>query len=142
MNTTAANEQTLTKAGIHITAVRVLIWKTICNSFTDAFSLSDMEEALPTVDRSTLFRTLTTLSDAHLLHRISDGSGVQKYCLCHESDTRHCSGHIHFTCSKCHRTFCLSEVRIPSVPLPAGYVAEDAEYVVTGVCAECGRKQA
>ena len=107
----------------------------------EAFSLADLEGRLPTVDRSTLFRTLTLLTEAHLLHEIDDGSGSQKYCVCHFDDTRQCHGHVHLTCRRCHRTYCLTNVHIPSVPLPAGFLLEEAEYVVKGVCPQCSRQQ-
>ena len=132
-----SDEQALDNAGIRVTAVRLMIWRHIRHSFTDAFSLADLEEALPTVDRSTLFRTLTLLTEAHLLHDIDDGSGSQKYCVCHLDDTSRCEGHVHLTCRICHRTYCLTNIRIPQVPLPSGFVAEETEYVVKGVCQNC-----
>lgn len=116
-----------------------MIWQTIRESITGVFSLSDLEEALPTVDRSTLFRTLTLLSDAHLLHSVDDGSGIQKYCLCHHDDTRICTGHVHLSCRLCHRTYCLTGVAIPPVPLPSGFVAEETEYIVKGICSHCAQ---
>lgn len=133
-------EQSLDNAGVRVTAVRLLIWKTIRNGFHDAFSLADLETVLPTVDRSTLFRNLSVLTEAHLLHEIDDGSGSQKYCVCHLDDTRHCQGHIHLTCRICHRTYCLTNVKIPPVPLPEGFVQEETEYVVKGICKECSTK--
>lgn len=132
-----SNETILDRAGLRVTAVRTLILKAIRRDFQNAFSLADLEGALPTVDRSTLFRTLTAMTDAHLLHEIDDGSGAQKYCLCHHDDTHHCPGHVHLTCVRCHRTYCLTSVQIPTVPLPEGFQAEETEYVVKGVCAEC-----
>lgn len=135
-----SDEQTLENAGIRVTAVRLLIWRQVRHGFSDAFSLADLESALPTVDRSTLFRTLTLLTEAHLLHDIDDGSGAQKYCVCHLDDTRHCEGHVHLTCQVCHRTFCLTNVRIPQVLIPDGFEPEEAEYVVKGVCSNCKKR--
>ncbi len=135
-----SDEQVLDNAGVRLTAVRLLIWRTVRHQCSDAFSLADLEELLPTVDRSTLFRTLTLLTEAHLLHEIDDGSGSQKYCVCHLDDTRHCHGHVHLTCKKCHRTFCLTNVHIPSVPLPEGFQMEEAEYVVKGICSQCAKE--
>ena len=140
MHIDITDEQALLNAGIRVTAVRLLIWREVRHTFTDAFNLADLESKLPTVDRSTLFRTLTLLTDAHLLHEIDDGSGTQKYCVCHLDDTRHCEGHVHLTCLRCHRTFCLNNVRIPSVPLPPGFEPEEAEYIVKGLCADCRRR--
>lgn len=141
MHMDISDEQSLINAGVRVTAVRLLIWRQVRHGFDNAFSLSDLEEALPTVDRSTLFRTLTLLADAHLLHDIDDGSGKQKYCVCHVDDTRHCTGHVHLTCRLCHRTFCLSNVRIPMVALPDGFQPEETEYLIKGICAECSKAQ-
>lgn len=134
-----SDEQTLDNAGVRVTAVRLMVWRQVRHGFDDAFGLSDLEAALPTVDRSTLFRTLNTLTEAHLLHEIDDGSGAQKYCVCHLDDTRHCEGHVHLTCTRCHRTYCLPNVRIPAVALPEGFEAEETEYVVKGICQKCIR---
>lgn len=134
------DEQVLEQAGLRVTAVRVLVWRTLRGQLHDAFSLADLQDVLPTVDRSTLFRTLVSLTEAHLLHEIDDGSGAQKYCVCQHDDTRHCMGHVHLTCVHCHRTFCLPNVAIPSVPLPEGFTPEETEYVVKGVCSRCAMK--
>lgn len=139
-NLQLSDEQVFEKAGIRVTAVRLLIWREIRRSFAGAFSLSDLEDTLPTVDKSTLFRTLTLLSEAHLLHDIDDGSGSHKFCVCHHDDTLHCTGHVHLTCRVCHRTFCLTDIRIPQVELPEGFVPEEAEYIVKGVCPECAKR--
>jgi Fur family ferric uptake transcriptional regulator len=142
MHTTdISDEQLLLQAGIRVTAVRLMVWRQVRHGFADAFSLADLEAALPTVDRSTLFRTLTLLSEAHLLHDIDDGSGSQKYCVCHHDDTRQCLGHVHLTCRLCRRTYCLPGVRIPPVPLPEGFITEETEYVVKGICPHCARRQ-
>ena len=39
-----------------------------------------------------------------------------------------------------HRTFCLPNVTIPTVPLPEGFTPEETEYVVKGVCSRCAMK--
>ncbi len=139
MHLEISDEQSLENAGIRVTANRLLIWRKVRHGFSGAFSLASLEEALPTLDRSTIFRTLTLLSEAHLLHDIDDGSGSQKYCVCHHDDTRQCLGHVHLTCRICHRTFCLTNIHIPQVTLPEGFEAEETEYVVKGICAECAK---
>ncbi|MBP3765373.1 MAG: transcriptional repressor [Bacteroidaceae bacterium] len=137
MHLPLSDEQTLLNAGIRLTAVRLMVWQQIRHAFTDAFSLADLEAALSTVDRSTLFRTLTLFTESHLLHEIDDGSGAQKYCVCHLDDTRQCQGHVHLTCRICHRTYCLTNVSIPQVALPKGFEPEETEYVVKGLCPRC-----
>ena len=136
-NQVSLDETLLQQAGIRVTAVRLMIWKTIRQTFSGAFNLSDLESALPTVDRSTLFRMLNLLGEAHLLHSIDDGTGSRKYCVSDQDDSALKMHHIHFTCRICQRTFCLTDLHIPQVALPAGFVAEDTDYVVKGICADC-----
>lgn len=44
--------------------------------------MSELEDALESVDKSTVFRTLSLFAARHLLHEIEDGSGSTKYCIC------------------------------------------------------------
>jgi Fur family ferric uptake transcriptional regulator len=133
-------EQTLKQAGVRVTAVRLLVWRTILKEYAGVFSLADLEDKLPTVDKSTLFRTLMLLSDKHLLDTIDDGSGSQKYCLRSVDDPLSGVRHVHFSCRVCHRTVCLTNVTLPEVTLPEGFSVEDTEYVVKGVCPKCAGK--
>ena len=133
-------EQILSQEGIRVTAVRLLVLKTIYNTISGAFSLQDVVSQLGTADPSSVFRALTLFSQKGLLHLIDDGSGVQKYCVCHCPDHHHHSGHIHFTCTLCHKTFCLTEVPIPSVPIPQGFEIEESEYIIKGLCPSCSKK--
>lgn len=72
----------------------------------EAFSLLDLENDLDTVDKSTIYRTITLFLTHHLIHAIDDGSGSLKYAVC--SNDCNCEVddlHTHFYCEKCHRTF-------------------------------------
>ena len=68
----------LQEAGIRVTAIRSLIWRTLRQHIHNAFTLNDMVDLLVTIDRSTVFRTLTLFSEAKLLHLVDDGMGCQK----------------------------------------------------------------
>ena len=132
------SEELILKAvGIRITAVRLLIFRTIRNECSGIFNLAELEERLPTVDKSTIFRTLTVFQERHLLDIIDDGSGSQKYCVSSLDGSDANRRHVHFSCRKCHKTVCLTDVELPRVSLPEGYLAEDVEYVVKGVCPVC-----
>ncbi|MCQ2204294.1 MAG: transcriptional repressor [Bacteroidales bacterium] len=124
--------------GVRPTAVRILVWRALCD-FDFAFAMSDVENVIPTVDRSTIFRSLTTFLENDMLHAITDGSGQQKYCLCQELDgcTAECD-HVHLTCMVCGRTFCLKNQLIPPVQIPAGFRVKHVSYIVQGVCPHCG----
>ena len=120
------------------TAVRILIWHAI-EQFNFVFALSDLENALPTIDKSTLFRTLTLFCEHQMLHNIPDGSGIQKYCVCSAHDDIHNScNHVHLKCRVCNKTFCLKHETIPIVGVPQGFRIEHITYIIEGVCLHCG----
>lgn len=140
MTTTTSIEQTLESHGVRPTAVRVLIYRAAA-ARANTFSLMDLEDELVTVDKSTIFRTLTLFADHHLLHETEDGSGSKKYCVCRSGHMCTLSErHVHFYCERCRTTFCLDHTFIPAVTLPQGFVASDAEYVIKGLCRDCATK--
>ena len=129
-------EAYLKERGITPTPVRVLVYRCL-NSSDTPMSLSDIEMELNSVDKSTISRTLSMFRDNHLLHAINDGSGSVKYEVCRSHGEEHDDMHVHFRCRKCGETICLHSVMIPDVILPAGYVAEEKSYIISGVCEKC-----
>ena len=108
-------EQKLLNRSIKPTSVRLLIFKTM-SDFKKAFSLTDLETELETVNKSTIFRTLSLFHDNLLIHTIDDGSGSMKYSIC--SDSCMCNVgdlHVHFNCNRCKNTFCLESIAIPPI---------------------------
>ena len=128
-------EEHLTEHGIKPTAVRLLVWKKVSGQ-TETFSLNDVEAWMPHMDRSSIFRALRLFVEHHLLHEINDGTGHQKYCVCRCHNSQHIN-HVHFTCVKCGKTYCLEDYSIPIVDVPDGFVMEEAEYIIKGVCRWC-----
>ena len=59
------------------TAMRLLILRTMME-MKRAVSVTDLEDKLDTVDKSTIFRTLTLFLSHHLIHGVDDGSGSLK----------------------------------------------------------------
>ena len=84
---TQAIEAKLAHRDIRATSSRILVLRALMTR-ESALSLSDLEAILPTLDKSTLFRTLTTFAAHHLVHIVEDGSGLAKYALC--ADDCHC----------------------------------------------------
>ena len=128
-------EKYLQEHGIKPTAVRILVWSRVAAT-RSTFTLKNVEDWLPEMDKSSIFRTLRLFSEQHLLHETNDGSGQCKYCLCRCANEQH-RGHVHFTCVKCGRTYCFDSTTIPEVPIPEGFQMEEAEYVIKGVCDQC-----
>lgn len=138
-------ERELASRHIKATAMRLLILQTMKEAVC-AVSLTDLENRLVTVDKSTIFRTLSLFFAHHLVHCIDDGSGFTKYgvcsdyCRCGEDDDDGFScHHIHFFCEKCHRTFCLRGMPIPEVSVPGGFTLRTADFVLKGLCPECAQ---
>lgn len=131
-----SSEEYLTKHGVRLTAVRLLVWNEIKKN-SEAFSLADIEAAMPQMDRSSIFRSLRLFAQHQLIHEINDGLGITKYCLCRCNDEHHHHGHIHFTCIHCGKTFCFEDQPIPPAVLPHGFEMAEAEYVIKGTCPEC-----
>ena len=101
-------------------------------------SLRELDDTLDTVDRSTIFRTLTLFHANQLVHVIEDGSGVAKYEVCEGHDE--CTlddQHTHFYCTSCHRTFCFHNIHVPVLPMPDGFEVQTMSYVVKGLCPNC-----
>jgi Fur family transcriptional regulator, ferric uptake regulator len=131
------NEDKLKKRNIKPTAMRELVLKVLTEQ-TTAISLSGLELHFDKVDKVTLYRTLKTFEENKLIHSIDDGSGSIKYALCQEScQCIPADLHIHFLCTKCQQTYCLTDISIPSITLPSYFSLESINIIVKGICANC-----
>ncbi len=123
--------------GIHPTAVRMLVLRAMLEA-PQAVSISDLERMLDTVDKSTLFRTVTLFHRHRLVHSIDDGTGAVKYSACRSGCGCQLGElHVHFHCERCGRTFCFEGLPIPKVDLPGGFRAASGNFVLKGTCEEC-----
>ncbi|MBP7611560.1 MAG: transcriptional repressor [Paludibacter sp.] len=130
----------LKKRGIKPTSLRVLILRTMMHE-NRAVSILDIESELETVDKSTIFRTVTLFLSHHLIHSIDDGSGSLKYAVCGNSCTCAVEDlHSHFYCNSCHKTYCLEGIDVPVVELPVGFSLQSINYVLKGICFVCSSK--
>ena len=134
-----ANVSLLESRGIHPTSSRLLILRQLTGS-DEALSMADIERLLPTVDKSTISRTLALFLLHRLVHAIDDGSGSLKYALSDGDEEAADDEHTHFACTQCHRTFCLKQVHVPVVDLPEGFSLQSISYVLKGLCPECSTK--
>jgi Fur family ferric uptake transcriptional regulator len=130
-------EKRLEERNIKPTAMRILILKVMLNC-RQAFSMTDLETELDTVDKSTISRTIKLFHDNRLIHSIDDGSGSVKYSVCHS----HCNcdiadQHVHFCCLHCHKTFCLEHTAIPTIQIDQSLLPVAVNMVVKGYCADC-----
>ena len=129
-------EHLLEEHGVKVTANRLLVARALAQAGRP-LSLMELEARLETVDKSNIFRTLTAFKEAHLVHALEDAGDGVRYELCHEGMDDDI--HVHFYCTRCHRTFCLESTPVPPVDVPEGYEVETKSYLLKGVCPECAQ---
>lgn len=127
----------LSEHGVKPTSNRILVWKAL-GAQQRPVSLSELEEILETLDKSSIFRALTLFLEHHLVHAFEDGEGVIKYECCPDPD--HCGLHdlhVHFYCEHCRKTYCFPAAPIPQSTLPEGFTAHSINYMIKGICEDC-----
>lgn len=130
----------LENKGVKLTANRKLVVKAFAEHCRP-LSLGDLEQLLFPMDKSSISRVLKLFTEHHVLHGVDDGSGIQKYEICHGKDC--CTNeerHIHFHCEECGETFCLESIHVPRIEIPDGFRISSVSYVVKGLCPHCSEK--
>jgi Fur family ferric uptake transcriptional regulator len=131
-------ESILENNNVKPTAMRLLVLQFLISK-KNALSLTDIENYFDNSDRTTIYRTLKTFDENGIVHKIDDGTSVTKYALC--EDNCNCEIetdlHLHFHCTKCKETSCLTDYKIPQIKVPDGFVAENVNLVVKGICDKC-----
>ena len=131
--------QLLSQHGLRNTAMRRSVLELLSRA-PFALASSEIEQQLgEDVDRITLYRTLKSFEEKGLIHRVPDNTDVAKYAACSIECSQHAhfDNHVHFKCSRCQHTYCLQQVSIPAVALPAQFKAENRDYLLQGVCGKC-----
>ena len=131
-------EQILVSKKIRVTAMRLLIYKFLGEREV-AVTLTDIENAFEKSDRTTLYRTIKTFEEKGIVHQIDDGTGITKYALCEQNCSCEIETdlHLHFHCNNCNETICLTEHKIPKIKIPDGFVSENVNLVIKGICDKC-----
>ena len=127
--------------GVKPTANRIVVVKAL-EAAGRPMSLSELEYKILTIDKSGVFRALTLFKEHHLVHVIEDGGDGVRYELCHSHDGEVDDDlHVHFYCERCRRTYCLEDIPIPEVILPAGFEMTSVNFMVKGICPQCKNKR-
>lgn len=131
----------LEDAGIRATSNRILVLGAIMDA-EGPVSMKDIERMVPSLDKSSIFRSLTVMKDNDLLHALDGGPEGVLYEVCHgHHDDVHDDEHVHFHCDVCGRTYCLEHIKVPRFELPEGYQVRQNEHIVKGVCPSCSAKR-
>ena len=128
----------LRRKNLSVTDSRKKILSLFMNNH-DAMAHGDIEKkAGEKFDRVTIYRTLQTFEEKGIVHSIPTADNSVRYALCRDcNEHHHHDDHIHFICSNCNSTTCLDHVVSPQMDLPGGYVAENVQVVIHGICPAC-----
>lgn len=90
-------------------------------------------------DRVTIYRTLHTFMEKGIIHTIPTPDNAVLYALCHSNCTEghHVDNHVHFVCNTCGTTTCLPDITVPEVKLPRGFLPEECQMLINGLCKDC-----
>jgi len=133
-------EKVLQDHHVRPTAIRLLIYKFLREKNV-AVTLNDIESGFEKSERTTLYRTIKTFEKNGLVHQIDDGTGIAKYAL-DEPEVGNNSPqdlHLHFHCTNCNETMCLTDHKIPHISLPKGFITQDMNLVLKGTCDKCSK---
>lgn len=133
--------QILTAHGIKPTANRINVVRALAQA-DSPMTMNELEFSILSIDKSGVFRVLSEFKKHHLVHVIEGGNDSSRYELCHATQgEKHDDIHVHFFCEQCHRTLCLHDIAIPSLPLPEGFTVKDVNYLIKGICPTCQTKE-
>ena len=112
----------------------------IISTKDSAISQPELEKLLgKDIDRVTLYRVLASFEEKGIIHKIFDLHGTATYAMCSTdcSEHDHHDQHVHFICRVCNSVYCLDDITLPKVSIPAGFSLEAIAVNALGVCNHC-----
>ena len=135
-----ALRERLRGAGLRVTRPRLAILVKLRERAGPVSHAELMELLGPaTIERATVYRILSDLTDASILRRMDLGDKVWRYELLNRG-RKVADDHAHFLCVACKRVLCLPELELRPVgggALPAELQGAEIHLKVTGRCAVC-----
>lgn len=115
---------------------------TMMSGKNTATSQPDLESLMGDVDRVTLYRILNIFEEKGIIHKVFDLNGTANYAFCTSDCEEHVhrDEHLHFNCTICNSVYCLNELTLPQLDLPAGFKAEGFTLYASGICPKCSKK--
>lgn len=86
-------------------------------------------------DRTTFYRSFKTLLENNILHKIVVNNQLVKYAL--GKPATKTKNHAHFYCTLCDGIMCLEPVTIDLSGIPAGFLVQETEIIIKGLCIQC-----
>lgn len=131
-------DEILKSHNLKITGCRKFIVQELLNS-NSALSEHEIKQALPDLfDRVTFYRSLKTLEECNIIHRIVLHDSTVKYAL--NNDIMQGNIHAHFHCMKCDEVMCFEmKLNTPIVP-PDNYIIDSTQILLEGTCPRCSER--
>jgi len=95
------------------------------------------QKHLPRLGIATVYRALKLMLESRQVQQVNMPSGETRY------ESAHLGHHDHFQCRGCHKVFDLEKCPLQlktGATLPGGFVVEDHEMTLFGLCATCAAK--
>ncbi len=110
----------------------------LMDQYKSAMPYSSIQEAMTSMDRVTLYRTLESLKEKGIIHKAFQENNESYYAICGaECDTHdHHHDHIHFKCTSCETVTCQTTTQKVQVTLPGNEIHKVSIHV-EGVCQTC-----
>jgi Fur family ferric uptake transcriptional regulator len=119
-------------------APRVAILNVLTNANAPQ-SEAEIKQAIGDLyDRITFYRSMHSLYESGLIHKIVIDNLQVKYALndCSRGHS-HEVNHVHFYCYKCCRVQCLEQIETGKYSLPDGYMKNECNVLIKGTCNVC-----
>ncbi len=124
----------LSKYKMSKTNGRVKILKELLNTEV-ALSERELQNRLKSIcDRATIYRTLKSLTNKGVIHKIATEGTVAKFVIKTAPED-----HIHFKCTDCGKVQCMTGVVPDNIELPKGFIKKETNYLIIGICDECAK---
>lgn len=131
-------EEILKLHNLKNTGCRKFIISELLNNKT-ALSEHEIKTMLPDLfDRVTFYRSLKTLEEKNILHRVILHDATVKYAL--NKSSLNIQDHPHFHCTNCDGVICVEDKIEQPVHLPTGYSIHSAQVLLEGVCPNCSKR--
>ncbi len=137
MNETNNWSEALHTRNLKVTNNRIEVLNAI-EEYDKAIPYSKIQKQVDSIDRVTLYRTLNSLIESGLIHKVSVENDETFYAICSQQCTtkEHNHQHVHFKCTICNEVSCVQSNSIETLNLP-GYKIESFEIQAKGVCYSC-----
>ena len=142
----ATSGKLLRGAGLRRTPVRVAVLDRVTAARQPLGAPEIIRRLGEETDPVTVYRTLNTLAEHKLVHRVRGEDGAWRYAAGSAADAaedrRQDHPHAHFVCDSCGTVECLEQLPlredlVPPKALGRRYDVSHAELVVHGTCPKC-----